>query len=76
LDPIWTRVLFALLSLILIAANLDTALRIRAVAKVIPSPALLMNEVLGSVGVLVLVVLPWSSEGSIPPERTSRGRSF
>jgi hypothetical protein len=66
LDPIWTRVLFALLSLILIAANLDTALRIRAVAKVIPSLALLMNEVLGSVRVLVLVVLPWSLGGLHP----------
>lgn len=66
LEPIWTRVLFAVLSLILIAANLDTAVRMRAVAKAVPSTALLMNEVLGSVGVLVLVVLPWSLGGLHP----------
>jgi hypothetical protein len=36
LEPGWSRVLFVLLSLLLLAANLDTAVRIRAVAR---SPA-------------------------------------
>ena len=34
LEPIWTRLLFVLLSLVLVAANLDTAARIRAFVKV------------------------------------------
>ena len=66
LEPIWTRVLFAVLSLILIAANLDTAVRMRAVAKAVPSTALLLNEVLGTVGVVALVVTPWILGGLHP----------
>ena len=34
LEPVWSQVLFALLSLLLLAANLDTAARVRAVARV------------------------------------------
>jgi hypothetical protein len=59
LEPIWTRVLFALLSVVLIAANVDTAVRIRAVAKVTGSTALLLNELAGTVAVVVIVVTPW-----------------
>jgi hypothetical protein len=66
LEPAWTRVLFALLSLMLLAANLDTAVRIRGVAKVTRSTALLVNEVVGSVGVLVLVTIPWILGGLHP----------
>jgi hypothetical protein len=62
----WNRVLFALLSVLLIAANIDTALRIWSVAKVTGSTALLVNEVLGSVAVLTLVVLPWALGGFHP----------
>src|SRR5687767_15960361 len=50
LEPIWNRVLFTLMSLMLIAANIDTAARIRAVAKVTRSTALFVNEVLGTLG--------------------------
>jgi hypothetical protein len=57
LELVWTRVLFALLSLGLLAANFDTAVRIRAVAKATGAAALLVNEVIGSVAVLVLFVL-------------------
>jgi hypothetical protein len=62
----WNRVLFALLSVLLIGANIDTALRIWSVAKVTGSTALLVNEVLGSVAVLTLVVLPWALGGFHP----------
>jgi hypothetical protein len=75
LEPVWSRVLFALLSLLLLAANLDTAARIRAVARVTGSTALLVNELVGSAAVVVIVALPWSSGGSIRPGRTSPGRS-
>jgi hypothetical protein len=66
LQPVWTRVLFALLSLMLLAANLDTAARIRAVARVTGSTALLANELVGSAAVVVIVALPWVLGGLHP----------
>lgn len=66
LEPIWTRVLFALLSLMLIAANIDTAARIRSVARLTRSTALFVNEVGGTVGVVALVVVPWVLGGLHP----------
>jgi hypothetical protein len=58
LEPIWNTLLFAVLSLILLAANLDTAIRMRAVSRVTRTIALLVNEVVGSAAVLGIVVLP------------------
>jgi drug/metabolite transporter (DMT)-like permease len=58
-------VLFALLSLLL-AANQDTAVRIRAVARVTGSTALLMNELAGSAAVVAIVALPWVLGGLHP----------
>jgi hypothetical protein len=66
LEPLWTRVFFALLSLLLVAANVDTAIRVRGVAKTIGSRALLVNEVLGTVGVVLIVVIPWALGGLHP----------
>jgi hypothetical protein len=66
LRPVWSRVLFALLSLMLLAANLDTAVRIRAVARATGSTALLVNELVGSVAVLAIVAVPWILGGFHP----------
>jgi hypothetical protein len=66
LQPVWSRVLFALLSLMLLAANLDTAARIRAVTRVTGSTALLVNELAGTAAVLVIVALPWVLGGLHP----------
>jgi hypothetical protein len=66
LEPVWNTLLFALLSIILLAANVDTAIRIRAVARVTRSTALLVNEVVGTVGVGVIVVIPWILGGLHP----------
>jgi hypothetical protein len=68
LEPVWSTVLFALLSVLLVAANIDTALRIQSVHKVTGSRVLQLNEVAGTVGVVVLVVLPWLL-GGIDPTR-------
>jgi hypothetical protein len=65
LEPVWSRVLFALLSLLL-AANLDTAARVRAVARVTGSTALLVNELVGTAAVLVIIALPWVLGGLHP----------
>jgi hypothetical protein len=66
LGPNWNRVIFALLSLMLVAANVDSFVRIRPVAKVTGSPVLLVNEIVGSAAVLVLVLLPWILGGFHP----------
>jgi hypothetical protein len=66
LEPVWSRVLFALLSLMLLAANLDTAARIRAVTRATGSTALLVNELVGSAAVVAIVALPWVLGGLHP----------
>lgn len=66
LEPIWARVLFAALSLALVAVNVDTAVRIRAVARATGSTALLVNEILGTVAVVALVAVPWILGGLRP----------
>jgi hypothetical protein len=66
LGPNWNRILFALFSLLLLAANVDTLLRIWGVARVAGSAALLVNELLGTVAVLALVVVPWALGGLHP----------
>jgi uncharacterized membrane protein len=62
----WSRVLVALLSLLLLAANLDTAARIRAVARATGSTALLVNELVGTAAVVAIVALPWVLGGLHP----------
>lgn len=66
LEPVWSRVLFVLLSLMLIAANVDTAARIPSVWRVTRSTALLVMEVVATLAVVVLVVLPWILGGLHP----------
>jgi hypothetical protein len=68
LDTAWNAVIFAVLSLALVAANLDTAVQVREVQKVTGSNTLLLNEVAGTVGVVLLVTVPWIL-GGIDPTR-------
>ena len=66
LEPVWSRMIFLVLSIMLVAANIDTATRIRAVPKYTRSTALFVNEIAGTVGVVVLVVIPWILGGLRP----------
>jgi hypothetical protein len=66
LEPVLNTLLFALLSLTLVAANIDTAMRIRAVTRITRSTALLANEIVGTMGVLAIVALPWILGGLHP----------
>jgi hypothetical protein len=68
LEPVWSTVLFACLSLLLVAANLDTGVRIGAVREATGSTVLLANEVVGTIGVVVIVAAPWIL-GGIDPTR-------
>jgi hypothetical protein len=62
----WNRVLFAVLSVLLLAANVDSVGRIRAVARATGSKVLLANELLGTAAVLTLVAVPWILGGLHP----------
>jgi hypothetical protein len=62
LESGWSTVLFALLSLALITANLDTALRIQDVRRLTGS------KVLGTIGVVLIVLVPWAL-GGVDPSR-------
>jgi hypothetical protein len=68
LEPAWSTVLFALLSILLVAANVDTAVRVRPIREVTSSTALVVNEVVGTIGVVAIVVLPWAL-GGLDPSR-------
>jgi hypothetical protein len=66
LEPVWSRVIFLVLSIMLVVANIDTAARMRSVRKFNRSTALFVNEIAGTVGVVVLVVIPWILGGLRP----------
>lgn len=68
LEPVWSTVLFATLSIALVAANVDTAMRVRSIQNVTRTHTLLINEVVGTAAVAVLVVLPWVL-GGLDPSR-------
>jgi hypothetical protein len=66
LDPVWSHLLFALLSVLLIAANVDTLLRVRGVGET--SRTLFVHELIGTALVPFIVALPWIL-GGIDPSR-------
>jgi hypothetical protein len=66
LELVWSRVLFALLSLVLVAANVDSATRIVGVARMTGSIRGLVAEGAGTLTVIVVVVLPWALGGLHP----------
>jgi hypothetical protein len=66
LEPIWSRLLFALFCVALVAANVDTLRRIRPVLELTGSGTLLANELAGTACVVLLVILPWALGGFHP----------
>jgi len=66
LDLPWARAFFAVMSLVLVAANVDSAVRVRGVKQATGSTALLLNEVLATAIVVVLIVTPWALGGLHP----------
>jgi hypothetical protein len=64
MDPVGNHLLFALLSVLLIAANVDSLRRVRGVGET--SRALLINELLGTALVVFIVALPWILGGIDP----------
>lgn len=66
LEPIWSIGLYAVLSLLLIAANVDTLFRLRTASRNIRSPSLVVNEILGTVGTIAIITVPWALGGLSP----------
>jgi hypothetical protein len=66
MEPLWPRVLFVLLSLLLIAANIDSLMRLRGVARVTGSTALFVNEIVTSILAAAMLVTPWALGGLRP----------
>lgn len=66
LEPLWARVLFLPLSLLLLVANVDTLIRIRGLVRVTRSTALAVNEVVTSAMAVTIVVIPWALGGLQP----------
>jgi hypothetical protein len=62
LTPGWSRLLFLLLSVVLVAANLSSLARVRSIR----STTLVANELAGTAVVVVLVLLPWILGGLDP----------
>jgi uncharacterized membrane protein YoaK (UPF0700 family) len=62
LDIVWARALFAALSAVLIAANVDSIRRVRGERSMI----LLANEAVATGLTLLLVILPWAMGGLRP----------
>ena len=66
LDIVWSRILFVLLSVTLIAANVDTLLRIGGAARATGSRPFLVNEIFATALTILLIVLPWVLGGLRP----------
>jgi hypothetical protein len=66
LETVWSRWLLLALSLVLIGTNIDTLVRIPAVRRTTGSSALFINELLGTIGVIGIVLIPWVLGGFHP----------
>lgn len=66
LEPLWSRVAFAVLSVLLVAANVDTVVRVRGVSSAIQSGMFVVLEVVTTLLSALLVVLPWALGGLHP----------
>jgi hypothetical protein len=65
-EPVWATVAFLVFAAALVVATVDTTRRIVKKGANMKSPALAANEVLTSLAVVVLAVLPWIHGGWIP----------
>jgi hypothetical protein len=62
LTPGWSRLLFLLMSIVLVAANVSSLSRVRGIR----SPMLVANELAGTAVVALIVLLPWLLGGLHP----------
>lgn len=65
-EPVWAAAAFLVFAVVLVAATVDTSRRIAKGGATRRSLALAANEILTSVAVVALVVLPWTLGGWVP----------
>lgn len=65
-EPVWASIAFLAFAAALVTATVDTSRRIAKRGATGRSPALAANEILTSLAVVALVVLPWIFGGWIP----------
>jgi len=68
MNPVWSHLTFLGLSAVLVAANVDSARRVRAIFPLRSSRTLVLNEIAGTATVVLIVLLPWIL-GGIDPTR-------
>jgi hypothetical protein len=68
LELIWSRILLLVLSVLLVAANVDTVRRVTRLARSNASPTLLVTEVVGTLLTILGITVPWIL-GGLEPSR-------
>jgi hypothetical protein len=66
LSDVWSRLLYLVLTVSLVATNVSTASGVRPVTRVTGNKTLLVNEVIGTAGVALMVILPLATGGFSP----------
>jgi hypothetical protein len=66
MEPIWSRLLLVMLSVLLIVANVDTVRRVTRLSRAKASPVLIATEIIGTIFTIVAVTLPWILGGLEP----------
>jgi hypothetical protein len=66
LETVWSRWLLLVLSIVLVGSNVDTIARVSTVVRDTGSTSLFVNEILGTVGVVGIVLVPWVLGGFHP----------
>jgi predicted secreted protein len=69
LDLVWSRILFAILCVTLIAANVDSLVRVRGVSRASRSPGFLVMELVTTALAALLIVAPWALGGLHPTRK-------
>jgi hypothetical protein len=65
LELAWARALFVVMGVVLVASNVETVVRIRSVRSS-GARTLVVHEVMGTVGVIAIITLPWILGGPRP----------
>ena len=68
LEPIWNRLLFAALSILLIVATVERVRRVRQLARTMAVPILVWSEVIATASAVLVIAVPWIL-GGVDPSR-------
>ena len=68
LEPIWNRMLFVALSLLLIVATVDRLRHVQQLSRTMAGPLLVGSEVIATAGAVLVVTVPWVL-GGVDPSR-------